>query len=85
MKTTNVKAKAFQTPGVPATNLGKPKGAETGFNKSGTVRKIKPVVAPAETKNDVLAENDETEEQDIEYMPPKPKGKVSLHIHTRCF
>ena len=74
MKTTNAKAKAFQTPAPrPADNeLGK-----TG-QKSVSCRKAKPRVSHAEmTKVEV---SDVLEEREIEYMPPRAKGR---HLASR--
>ena len=71
LKTTNAKAKEFQTPVViPGPNdLGKP------TQKSATARKPKPKVTPAKmTKIDVLEDQDLLEEREIEYMPPPAKG-----------
>ena len=70
-KTTNAKTKAFQTP-APVHNendLGKPS------QKSASARKAKPKVHHAEmTKVEVLGDKDETEEREIEYMPPRGEG-----------
>ena len=74
MKTTNAKAKAFQTPApAPVENeLGKTN------QKSVSARKPKPKVSHAEmTKLEVLGDKDELEERDIEYMPPRSKGLIS--------
>ena len=71
MKTTNAKAKAFQTPApVPAHNdVGKTN------QKSVSARKAKPRISHAEmTKLDILGDKDLLEERDIEYMPPRAKG-----------
>lgn len=71
MKTTNAKARAFQTP-APAqvdNENGKPN------QKSVSARKAKPRVSHAEmTKLDVLGDKDELEEREVEYMPPRAKG-----------
>ena len=71
MKTTNAKAKAFQTPAPPPTDndLGKTN------QKSLSARKAKPRVSHAEmTKLEVLGDKDVLEEREIEYMPPTAKG-----------
>ena len=70
MKTTNAKTKGLQTPApVKEDGLGKK------TQKSVSARKAKPRVSHAEmTKVEVLGDN-ELEERDIEYMPPKAKGK----------
>ena len=75
-KTTNAKAKAFQTPAVPIKDdLGKTN------KKSVSARKPKPKAVPAEmTKLEVLGDKDESEVPDIEYMPPKPKGEYDQSI-----
>lgn len=75
MKTTNAKAKAFQTPAtLPVDNdLGKTN------QKSASARKLKSKVAPAEmTKVDVLGDQNEFEEREVEYMPPRAKGRLGL-------
>lgn len=72
MKTTNAKAKAFQTPAPrPADNeLGKTN------QRSVSARKAKPRVSHAEmTKLEVLGDKDVLEEKEIEYMAPRAKGK----------
>ncbi len=71
MKTTNAKAKAFQTPAPPPADndMGKTN------QKSVSERKAKPRVSHAEmTKLEVLGDKDVLEERDIEYMPPRVKG-----------
>ena len=79
-KTTNAKAKAFQTPAAgPIDNdLGKTN------QRNNSVRKAKPRVSHAEmTKLDILGEGHEVVETEIEYMPPRAKGNIlikkSLH------
>ncbi len=73
MKTTNAKAKAFQTPAPPAdSDLSKLN------QKSASARKAKPRVSHAEmTKLGVLGDKDELEEREIEYMPPRAKGDTT--------
>lgn len=82
MKTTNAKAKAFQTPAPAATDndLGK------SNQKSVSARKAKPRVSHAEmTKLEVLGDKDELEEKEIEYMPPRPKGSyTNLGVNKWC-
>lgn len=71
MKTTNAKAKAFQTPAPPPAenDLGKTN------QKSVSARKAKPKISHAEmTKLEVLGDKDVLEEREIEYMPPRAKG-----------
>ena len=75
MKTTNAKAKVLQTPAPPPADndLGK------SNQKSASARKAKPRVSHAEmTKLEVLDDKDELEEREIEYMPPRPKGRIWL-------
>jgi len=70
MKTTNAKAKAFQTPALSA-------AGDDGNTKQNSVsaRKPKPRVSHAEmTKLEVLGDHDELEEREVEYMPPRSKG-----------
>ncbi|MCJ1393730.1 hypothetical protein MMC18_006606 [Xylographa bjoerkii] len=74
MKTTNAKAKAFQTPAPAALDLEFNKQVQ----KSASARKSKPKMSLSEpAKLDILADNFETEaeleERDIEYMPPPAK------------
>lgn len=85
-KTTNAKAKAFQTP-LP-TLLSNDSDKQT--QKSATARKIKPRVSHAEmTKLEVLGDSeilgskDDLEERDIEYMPPPVKSKDANHRFWR--
>ena len=71
MKTTNAKAKAFQTPA--------PRAADKDLGKTNqnsvSARKAKPRVSHAEMmKLDVLGDKNILEEREIEYMPPKAKG-----------
>ncbi len=78
-KTTNAKAKAFQTP-APAQNendLGKT------IRKSVSARKPKPkAVHPESTKlEDILADKEALDQREIEYMPPNPKG-TKLNIRA---
>lgn len=71
MKTTNARAKAFQTPAPPPADndLGKTN------QKSVSARKAKPRISHAEmTKLEVLGDKDVLEEKEIEYMPPRSKG-----------
>ncbi|KAG8525263.1 uncharacterized protein KY384_008907 [Bacidia gigantensis] len=76
-KTTNAKAKAFQTP-VPTIkgDLGKTKKASV------SAKKAKPKPVPAETtkveKVDILGDNEEDEVPEIEYMPPRVKDLPDL-------
>ena len=73
VKTTNAKAKSFQTPGPPIVA----NDAEKSIQKGATTRKVKPRVSHAElTKLEILGDKDELDEREIEYMPPKPKGIV---------
>lgn len=72
-KTTNAKAKAFQTPAPP------PADNDMGKNnqKSASARKAKPRVSHAEmTKLEVSGDKDELEEREIEYMPPRGQGNI---------
>ena len=80
MKTTNAKAKAFQTPAPPAADndVGKTN------QKSVSARKTKPRISHAEmTKLEVLGDNDLLEEREIEYMPPRAKGWHIISNDTR--
>ena len=76
MKTTNAKAKAFQTP-APA-----PAGNDLGktSQKSVSARKAKPRISHAEmAKLEVLGDKDVLEEREIEYMPPRAEGGYALN------
>ncbi|KAL9026757.1 MAG: hypothetical protein Q9196_004627 [Gyalolechia fulgens] len=70
-KTTNAKAKAFQTPAdAPIDNgLGKTN------QKTASTRKPKPkALQPERTKlEDILADKEALDEREIEYIPPRPK------------
>ncbi|KAL8856640.1 MAG: hypothetical protein Q9178_006796 [Gyalolechia marmorata] len=70
-KTTNAKAKAFQTP-APAQNENDPNKT---IRKSVSARKPKPKVSHPETTilDDILADKEALDEREIEYMPPKPQ------------
>ncbi|KAL8968384.1 MAG: hypothetical protein Q9197_004912 [Variospora fuerteventurae] len=70
-KTTNAKARAFQTP-APAANGGNP---EKTNQRSVSVQKPKPKLShPGSTKlEDILADKEALDEREIEYMPPKAK------------
>ena len=69
LKTTNAKAKPFQTPAPPLPDIDVSKSKQ----KSVSARKPRPKVSHIEpVKIDVLETKIE-EEPDIEYMPPKPK------------
>ena len=77
-KTTNAKAKAFQTP-APAQNendLGKT------VRKSVSARKPKPKTSHPETTKleDILADKEALDEREIEYMPPPAKGSLFGHV-----
>ncbi|KAI9697595.1 MAG: hypothetical protein M1836_004545 [Candelina mexicana] len=68
LKTTNAKAKAFQTPA--------PQEADNGLEKikqgSAIARRPKQRISHAETtKLEVLGDKEDAEEREIEYMPPR--------------
>ncbi|KAL9597487.1 MAG: hypothetical protein Q9219_005120 [cf. Caloplaca sp. 3 TL-2023] len=69
-KTTNAKAKAFQTPALP------PIGDQLDKTNQKTVstRKPKPKALHPETTKleDILADKEALDEREIEYMPPRP-------------
>ncbi|KAL8718510.1 MAG: hypothetical protein Q9225_004359 [Loekoesia sp. 1 TL-2023] len=71
VKTTNAKAKAFQTP-VPA-----PIASDVGktTQRTASTRKPKPKASHLETTKleDILADKEALDEREIEYMPPGPK------------
>lgn len=71
MKTTNAKTKGLQTPVPP---LGTVKPEKT--NKKTSTQRIKKIVSPVQqSQPNVQTKDPEDEVPDIEYMPPKPKGK----------
>lgn len=75
-KTTNLKANAFKTPG-PFGGTGKPE--KTNNRRTSTVQRIKksaPVTQQAQTR--VFTDVDHDDVPDIEYMPPKPVGKLGF-------
>ena len=74
-KTTNAKAKVFQTPASP--------GGDNKLDKRNqntlSARKPKPKAVPAELiKVEVLGDKDELGEPEIEYMPPRAKSALPL-------
>lgn len=74
-KTTNAKAKALQTP---AGKEGVLKPKTNG--KSSTTQKVKkaaPEVKPP--KHEIISKPQEEEVPDVEYAPPKPKGRSGQH------
>ena len=77
MKTTNAKAKAFQTPNGPGEGK-----AEQTTHKRPSVLREKPRSSPLKTatSNPLLSETTEVpiEEREIEYMPPKAIRKCHL-------
>ncbi|KAL9099738.1 MAG: hypothetical protein Q9163_004804 [Psora crenata] len=69
VKTTNVKTKAFQLPAPLAQD-----DFDKTIQKSVSARKPKPKVSHAQTtKLEVLGDEDQLEERDVEYMPPRSK------------
>lgn len=74
VKTTNAKAKVFQTPAPASIHVG---GGRTN-QRSASVQKPKPKASHPETTKleDILADKEALDEREIEYMPPKPKGSV---------
>jgi hypothetical protein len=70
VKTTNAKAKAFQTPAVRVGNI----DIEKARVKPTSIRRQKPKVSHTETvRVNVLDETGTLNERDVEYCPPKPK------------
>lgn len=75
MKTTNAKARGLQTP---AQLLGTDKPEKT--NKRSSTQKLKKAAPPVQqSQTDVKGKAPEDDVPDIEYMPPKPQGKVVLY------
>lgn len=74
VKTTNAKAKAFQTPAPPAVENEVVKTSQ----KSASTRKPKPKAVHSErTKlEELLADKEALDEREIEYMPPPAKGEA---------
>lgn len=73
MKTTNAKAKGFATPAVP---LGTVKPGKS-TRKVSTVKKVINNAPVKSAEPELSREHLDVEDRDIEYMPPKPKGKES--------
>lgn len=72
MKTTNAKAKVFQTPApLPLDNE-----ARKEEPRMGSARKAKSKASPAKmSKVEITELKDELEDEEIEYMPPPAKGR----------
>ncbi|KAL1968513.1 hypothetical protein VTN77DRAFT_1723 [Rasamsonia byssochlamydoides] len=70
MKTTNAKAKGFQTPAPPGDTV-KPEKTNRKSSTAQKVKKAAPVVQPSRTE--LLSKLKEDEVPDVEYAPPKPK------------
>ncbi|EZF11985.1 hypothetical protein H112_06905 [Trichophyton rubrum D6] len=72
MKTTNAKARAFQTP-APTMPIGtiKQRSAKRGSTRK--VKKAAPLPEQTTQERTVAVEEEEEPEREIEYMPPKPK------------
>jgi hypothetical protein len=78
MKTTNAKAKGFQTPAPPGDTI---KPLKTN-RRGSTAQKIKKA-PPVLERNQIEASNksaDDDDLSDIEYMPPKPKGMIAIPL-----
>jgi hypothetical protein len=73
MKTTNAKAKGFQTPAPPGDTV-KPEKTNRKSSTAQKVKKAAPVVQPSQAE--LLTKLKEDEVPDVEYAPPKPKGKI---------
>lgn len=73
MKTTNAKAKGLQTP-APFGGTLKPEKTARRTSTAQRIRKAAPVVQQAQTK--VYTEAPQEDVPDIEYMPPKPNGRI---------
>jgi hypothetical protein len=69
MKTTNAKAKAFQTPAGPAPE----KELEKTQRQQTSTRKPKKVIHADTVKLEVHGDDSPLAERDVEYCPPKPK------------
>ncbi|MCJ1309972.1 hypothetical protein MMC25_003633 [Agyrium rufum] len=75
LKTTNAKARVFQTPAPPAQG----NGASKSSQKSATTRKSRPRVSHAEMeKVEVFSGDKLLEEREIEYMPPPVRDLPDL-------
>lgn len=79
MKDTNTKARAPQTP-APFGGTLKPKTNRKTASAQ-RLKKAAPVVQQAQTK--VYTESVQDDVPDIEYMPPKPTGKILHNISTK--
>ena len=79
MKTTNAKAKGLQTPAPPGETI-KPEKTNRRGSTAQKAKKAAPLMQPARTELlDKLAEDDVP---DIEYMPPKPQGRISIDKYS---
>lgn len=81
MKTTNAKAKGFQTP-APAGDRLKPEKTNRKSSTAQKVKKAAPVVQLAQPE--ALSKLDEDDVPDVEYAPPKPAGKKGAHHKSFC-
>lgn len=73
MKTTNAKAKGLQTPAPPGDTV-KPEKTNRKSSNAQKVKKAAPAVQPSRTE--LLGKLKEDDVPDVEYAPPKPKGKT---------
>lgn len=71
MKTTNAKARALATPGAPLGTI-KP---EKSNRKLSTVKKVLNNGPVKSAEPELSQRQPDVEDWDIEYMPPRPKGK----------
>lgn len=72
MKTTNAKATGFKTPGLQPDNLKTQKTNRKGSSLK-KAKKIEPLIQQSEPQ--ILSKPEEEDVRDVEYAPPKPKGR----------
>jgi hypothetical protein len=75
MKTTNLKANNLQTPAPFGGTTKQPK-TNRRLSTAQKIKKAAPVTQQAQTKVHTAPVEDDV--PDIEYMPPKPKGTLSI-------
>lgn len=78
MKTTNAKAKAHATPAAPLGTI-KP---EKSNRKVSTVKKVLNNASVKSAESGLSQKPADVEDRDIEYMPPKPKGKETFEARS---
>jgi hypothetical protein len=73
MKTTNAKAKGFQTPAPPG-DATKPLKTNRRSSTAQKIKKAPPILQGGQADTAAKTTDDDDNVPDIEYMPPTPKG-----------